>query len=211
MRKAAVLLVVASLALVILQPAQAKKPGKSPVPTTLYLHGSSLSGEADSAPGLIDLVSFMKMDATAPTGSEPRSKGYVWTNYACAGNRLHPVWLGDMSGTIVGDITLTFTSVSVPQSIDVRIWPDVFAQTCNADYPDPVAEATIEVPAGRGVVEIVIPNKSFIAHQGLMIQLSPTNIVTDAPGLGRVFYDSTDADSRIEFSCVPLKGRACAK
>jgi hypothetical protein len=209
MRKTLVLLMVGTFAVGILQPATAAK-GKA-VATTLYFHGSSPSGEADSAPGLIDLTTFMTMDSKEPTGTEPRSKGYVWTNYLCAGNRLHPVWVGDMSGTITGDIKLTFMSASVPQSIDIRIWPDVFNQTCNADYYEPVAQATVEVPAGRGEVEVVIPNKSFIAQAGLMIQFSPTSIVTDTPGFGRIFYDSTDAPSRIEFLCVPSKGKTCTR
>mgnify|MGYP006172398107 CR=1 FL=1 len=50
-------------------------------------------------------------------------------------------------GKIVGDIKLTFTSASAPQSIDVRVWPDLFAQACNADYRKPAADVTVEVPA----------------------------------------------------------------
>jgi hypothetical protein len=209
MRKALVLLVAGALAAGALQPASASK-GPA-VATTLYFHGSSPSGEVDSAPGLIDLTTFMRMDPKAPTGSEPRSKGYVWTNYQCAGNRLHPLWVGDLSGTITGDITVTFTSASAPQSIDIRIWPDVMAQTCNDDYFEPSAQATVEVPAGPGEVEVVIPNDRLIARAGLMIQFSPTSIATDTPGLGRIFYDSTNFASRIEFHCVPRQGKTCTK
>ena len=191
----------------MLVPAQARK--QASVPTTLYLHGETPSGEVDSAPGLIDLTSFMVMDPTAPKGSEPRSKGYVWSNTRCGGNRLHPVWVGKLSGKIVGDIKLTFTSASAPQSIDVRIWPDLYAQACNAEYRAPAADATFEVPAGQGVVEVTVPTKGFAVSSGLMVQLSPTPVGTDTPGFGRVFYDSVGADSRLEFDCVPRKGGSC--
>jgi hypothetical protein len=206
MRKA-LLFALASLSLCLaVAPAGAAKRA---VATTLYFHGTSASGEVDSAPGLIDLTSFMMMDTQAPTGSEPRSKGYVWSNYLCSGNRLHPVWLGHLSGKLTGDITVTFTSASVPQSIDIRIWADVLAQTCNADYFEPAAEATVTVPPGVGEVEVVIPNTGFIAQQVLMIQFSPTSIGTDMPGLGRVLYDSSDAPSRVSFKCIPRKGSSC--
>lgn len=200
----AALLLVAGLA-----PARAAGDSSRPVPTTLYLHGDSPSGEADSAPGLIDLTTFQRMDTSAPKGSDSRSKGYVWSNYRCAGNRLHPVWVGDVSGKIVGDITVTFTSLSVPQSIDIRIWPDLFAQACNNDYRAPAASATVEVPAGQGEVKVKVPNKGFAAYSGLMFQLSPTSVATDTPGFGRVLYDSVDADSRLEFRCIPRRGTSC--
>lgn len=197
------------LAVLALAPAHAARSGRKAVPTTLYFHGESPSGELDSAPGLVDLVSFMRMDTDEPTGSEPRSKGYVWSNYLCAGNRLHPVWVGDVTGRIVGDLKMTFTNVSAPQEVDIRIWNDVYAQLCNADYQDPAATVTVAIPAGQSVVEVTIPNVSFITQGRLMVQISPTNVVTDVPGLGRVLYDSVDADSRIEFSCIPKKGATC--
>lgn len=201
-------LIAAVVSVWLLSPAQASRGGRA-VPTTLYFHGSTPSGEVDSAGGLIDLTTFMVMDPVPPTESQSRSKGYVWSNYQCAGNRLHPVWVGDVSGKIVGDIKLTFTSASAPQSIDVRVWPDLFAQACNADYRKPAADVTVEVPAGHGVVEVDIPSKGFVAYRGLMIQLSPTSVGTDTPGLGRMFYDSTEAESRIEFKCIPQRGSSC--
>ena len=213
MRKLSItFLVLATLVSVgLLSPAgAAKKPRRAPVATTLYFHGSSPSGEVDSAPGLIDLTTFMMMDSTAPTDSQVRSKGYAWSNAACAGNRLFPVWIGNMAGKIIGDIKVTFTSISAPQSIDIRVWPDVFQQLCAGDYPEPAAVASVEVPAGEGILEVVIPTDGIVVSAGLMVQFSPTSIVTDTPGLGRLLYDSIDADSRIEFLCLPQSGTSCA-
>lgn len=187
-----------------------KKKKKVPVATTLYFHGISQFGEQDAVDGLIDLTTFMKMDPIKPEGDESKSKSMAWSNTNCAGNRLFVTWVGDVSGHIVGDMKVTFSALSAPQSVDIRIWPDVYEQLCDARYPTPAATTTVTLPAGQGVVEAIIPDADFNATAKLMIQISPTPIGTDTPGLGRIFYDSTVDLSRLEFTCIPASGRSCA-
>jgi hypothetical protein len=68
------------------------------------------------------------MDPKKPAGP-PKSKQItnylVGPNDQCAGNNLFPVWIGDVKGTVVGKMKLTFTAVSTPGKVDVRVWPDV--------------------------------------------------------------------------------------
>ena len=199
-------LVAASLA----APAFAAK--KKPVATTLYLHGTEVVGETESmaivAPG------YFSMDATEPSGSEPKSKqltNYVaGPNTQCAGNELFPVWVGDLSGTVKGDVTVTFHTISTPAAaVDVRIWPDVNSQLCTQetlgafDYPEPAGEVRVNLPPGPGSVEAVIEGVNFKAGSVLMLQLTP---VVEGPFFGRVLYDSTQFVSKIDFNCIPAGG-----
>lgn len=200
-------LVAASLA----APAFAAK--RKPVTTTLYLHGSQVVGESESfsivAPG------YLPMDSSEPSGAEPKSKqltNYVGgPNTECAGNELFPVWVGDLTGTVKGDVTVTFHTISTPAAaVDVRIWPDVNSQLCTQetlgamDYPEPAGEVRVNLPPGPGVTEAVIEGVNFKAGSVLMLQLTP---VVEGPFFGRVLYDSTDFVSMIEFRCTPA-GRA---
>src|SRR5688572_7942877 len=78
-------------------PAMAKKA--KPVPTKLFLHGSTVIGENDS----FSLVAegYLPMDKNEPS-AEMKSRQI--TNYVggpnsnCAGNNLFPVWTGAVSG-----------------------------------------------------------------------------------------------------------------
>lgn len=191
--------------------AAGKKPRRIPVLTTLYFHGDTDLGEIEAVEGITG-GTFMSMDPTEPTATQSKSKHFGWSNTQCAGNRLFAVWLGELSGTVLGEIKVTFSSLSPPQSMDVRVWPDVFAQLCNAEYPSPAAEAKVDLPPGQATVEVFVPNGGFLVGDGLMVQISPTQIGTDTPGIGRIFYDSTAAPSKIEFMCLPDPGAtSCTK
>lgn len=207
-------------------PAVAKKKAK-PVPTTLYMHGNEVVGELESSPQVADAP--LRMDPTEPTGAEPKShgiaNGLVTPNEQCAGNNLFPVFVGDVSGRIVGDMTVTLHALSTPgASVDVRVWNDKMGLLCtselsgSADYPEPVAEQTVALPAGAGALEVTFEKLDFVASANLMIQVSPT-VATELPTpdpapdgvfgpfVARVLYDSTDYASNVAFQCIPAKGK----
>jgi hypothetical protein len=191
-----------------------KKPKpQAPVATTLYLHGNEVVGEVENY-GLIASGTYMSMDATEPSGSEPKSK--FFTNYVagpnsqCAGNDFYPVWVGDLTGKVTGDVKVTFHSIASPGGIvDVRVWPDVASQLCTNetlgafDYPEPAGEVRVSLPAGPGTVEAVIEGVDFQAGSKLMLQLTPDPA---SPFVGRALYDATSYVSKIEFSCIPAAG-----
>ncbi|MGH2739841.1 MAG: hypothetical protein ACRDH6_05090 [Actinomycetota bacterium] len=197
-------------------PADAKKA--KGVKTVLYLHGTSGFGEEDS---FVHNSDFLPMDVKKPTGS---SKSKQITNYVvgpnvnCAGNNLFPVWIGNVSGKITGDIKVTFPTQGTPGTILIRVWPDTAADgaaLCNESYPKPAGE--VEASLGA-TVEAVIPKVNFTAKSFLLFQVSPV-IEFDIPDPGgailspfvaRIQYDSPDAPASIEFTCTPTKGKSCA-
>lgn len=206
-------------------PALAKKKAK-PVLTTLYMHGTEVVGEAESSPQVADQP--LKMDTTEPTGTEPKShgilNGIVTPNTKCAGNNLFAVFVGDVSGRIVGDLKVTLHAISTPGKVDVRVWPDVFGLMCTSnlsgstDYPEPAAEATLDLPAGHGTIEAVFEDVNFTASSSLMIQVSPDaeEVGTPAgeenymlPFFARVLYDTAEFASSVEFTCIPATGKSC--
>jgi hypothetical protein len=200
-----------------------KKKKVKPVATTLFFHGDSQVGEEDSFPNVND--AYLKMDATEPASSDMKSKqifnGVGTPNHMCAGNTFFPVWIGEISGTVVGDMKVRFHTVGTPGQVLVRLWPDQFSQACTSaasgttDYVEPVAEVVVDLPPGQGEVEAVLEKLNFKASMGLMVQISPafTPVAADrgvmAPFFSRVLYDSTDYPSAIEFNCVPAKGKSC--
>lgn len=217
MRRTAAIVLAIVLAVAVLAPAQAAKKRKKearPVATTLYFHGTEPLGELESFSLISD--QYLKMDPNEPTGSEPRSKqitNYVaGPNTQCAGNTLFPVWVGELSGKVVGDVKVIFHTISTPGSVDVRVWADVASLLCNSatagtmDYPTPDGEVRVALPPGPATVEAVIEDVSFEVGSVLMVQLTPVIL---PPFFGRVLYDSTDTPSRIELSCVPARGRSC--
>lgn len=212
MRKPLALALTAGLvATSLAAPALAAKKPKA-VPTTLYLHGNEVIGEVENF-AITSSGTYFDMNSEEPTAAEPKSKqltNYVGgPNTQCAGNDLFPVWVGDLSGTITGDITVTFHTISTPGSVDVRVWPDVASQLCTnetlgaADYPEPAGEVRVDLPPGPGTVEAVIEGAKIKAGSLLMLQLTP---VIETPFFGRVLYDSTSYVSKIEFNCIPAKG-----
>ncbi|MCA1823532.1 MAG: hypothetical protein LC640_04570, partial [Frankia sp.] len=102
-------------------------------------------------------------------------------------------------------------------SVDVRLFRDVDAQACNADYPDPIGEASVAVPTGQASkVTVAIPGinkKAKAAKFVLMLQISPslgTGGLIVPPHVTRIRYDSTAANSSLTFSCIPNAGaKAC--
>jgi hypothetical protein len=199
-------------------PAAAKKA--KPVATTLYMHGDSLIGEADSSPIVADAP--LTMDPTEPTGAEPKShgiaNGVVTPNHQCAGNNFFPVFVGNVRGRIVGEMKITLHALSTPGKVDVRVWPDKLGLLCTSDlagtsdYPEPAAEATVDLPAGHGTIQAVFEDLDFTATTNLMIQVSPETTPVGpeeifAPFVARVLYDAADFASNVEFQCIPVKGQ----
>jgi hypothetical protein len=208
----AVTLVVVSLA----ADAGARKRAK-PVKTRLYLHGTSPADEMDYG-ALGD--AYPTMDPRKPAGP-PKSKQItnylVGPNDQCAGNNLFPVWVGDVKGTVVGKMKLTFTAVSTPGKVDVRVRPDVASLLCTSDlaetnaYPKPAAEVTVDLPPGGGTVKAVTKRVRFRATRSLMVQITPATGPTGHldPFVARVVYDSPEFASSLQFKCIPARGRSC--
>lgn len=203
----------------LVAPALAKKKAK-PVTTTLYMHGSEVVGELESTPLVAD--NPLSMDPSEPTGAEPKShgifNGVVTPNHQCAGNNLFPVFVGNVQGRIVGDLKVTLHALSTPGKVDVRVWTDKLGLLCTSDlagtaeYPEPVAEATLDLPAGHGVIEAVFKDLDVLATTNMMIQVSPETTPAGpeeimAPFVARILYDATDYASNVEFQCIPNKGQ----
>ncbi|MDQ3879263.1 MAG: hypothetical protein M3290_13080, partial [Actinomycetota bacterium] len=175
----------------------AHKAKARPVATTLYFHGAYPIGEVEQFTGVVDNT-FMAMDTKAPTDSRAKSKNLGWADTNCAGNRGFVVWVGQVSGTIVGNLDVTFTAAALPHDVDIRVWPDVDQLMCTSTYPEPAAKKTVSLPAGQNEIKVEVPNTSLKVDHSLMIQISPSpSLGTDSPGLGRVFYDGTDAPSHV--------------
>lgn len=194
-------------------PAQAKKRPK-PVLTTLYLHDDTPIGDGVQRAQYVAGEGYMPMDATEPSGSVPKS--HFITNYAagpndqCAGNSLFPVWQGKVSGAITGTMTFSFTTVSTPASIVVRVWPDVTESQCDDSYPTPVAETRLELAGGEESHEVVFKGVDFQAMGSLVVQISPVLPLDGGnPFAGRVLYDATGYESALQFSCSPTTGKSC--
>jgi hypothetical protein len=189
---------------VIAMPAEAAKKKKKPVPTTMFLDGTSQWGEEDQ----IANGTYLKLTGAAGDGEKSMMlPNYVGgPNTECAGNSLMPVFVGGVSGRVVGDLKITFDAMSTPASqVEIRVWPDLSAQACNESYVPPFGTTTVAMPDGSGTVEATIEGLDFTAQAGMMIQITP--ILGGPPAYGRVFY-GTDA-SKIEFSCVPTSGKSC--
>jgi hypothetical protein len=201
----------------------AKKKKAKPVKTTLYFHGGELVGETESMGSVNDVP--LPMSPEKPSGSEPKSKqiinGVVTPNGKCANNNLFVNWKGDVAGTIKGDVKVTFSTVSSPGQVLVRLWPDIAALSCtsevsgSADYPEPAGETVVDLPPGTGEVTATLKNVKAKAIGSLLVQISPAHMDTPAgrqvfpPSFARVLYDTPDFASRIEFTCIPAKGKRC--
>jgi hypothetical protein len=200
-----------------------KKKKAKPVATTLYFHGASPIGESESMGAVADVP--LPMSPEKPSGAEPKSKqitnGVVTPNGRCANNNLFPNWSGKLSGTITGDIKVTFSTVGSPGQVLVRVWPDVLGLLCDSgvsgssDYPEPVGEAIVDLAPGTGEVTAVLKKVKAKAIGSLLVQISPVEMETPAgetvfpPSFARVLYDTPDFASRIEFKCIPTKGKSC--
>lgn len=202
-------------------PAEAKKKKPKPtppapvaVPTTMYMDGTTQAGEqetANAAPARPGTYLTLGKEA----GSGEKSHGIpsysVGPNNRCAGNSLFPVFVGPATGTIRGDVKVTFEAASTPGGkAEVRIWPDLAAQACNDTYPEPAGSVVVDLPTGRGAVEATIPGVDFAAAQGIMIQITGVAGTANPPAptippfYARAYY-GTDA-SKVEFQCIPAGG-----
>jgi hypothetical protein len=187
-----------------------KKVKPAGVATTLYFHGQYPVGEVEQFTGIVD-NSFMVMDKNAPVDAQAKSKTIGWADTQCAGNRGFVVWVGHVSGTVIGNLNVTFTAAAAPHDVDIRVWPDVDQLMCTSTYPSPAAMKTVSLPAGQNEIQVSVPNVSLKVDHSLMIQISPSpSLGTDSPGLGRIFYDGTDAASHVTFGCIPASGSSCS-
>jgi hypothetical protein len=189
-------------------PVQARAKRAKPVKTTLYMHGNAPVGDLTE---LYFNVGEGKVMAMEPY---PKSFSYqqVIANDECTGNPLTPSWQGDVSGTIVGDIKWVTHLLAPPSRVTARLWVDIPFASCTSsntgaeNFRPPDAEATVDVPPGHNEVKIVFKGVKKLKVQGTMIvqliELQPNN-------QGRVFYDSPDFPTRLQFSCVPARGKSC--
>lgn len=214
MKKA--LILVLSLSLVagaLALPASAKKKKAKPVATTLYAHGPSAAGEVDGAVWVTEVGKPpLTLDATEPAAGLPKSQNFFSPalNDQCTGLPLaFPTFQGDLSGTIIGDVTMTAHFVSAPSKVLARIWTDVPNFSCNDGYVEPASEVEVDVPAGKSEVEIVFPDMKQKALSWVLVEiLAPSG--SDYRGqVGRLLYDSADAATRLEFNCIPASGKSC--
>ena len=188
---------------------------KKPVETTLYMHGelpvADLTQWISGATG----ASHMVMDPTEPPAGAPDSQSFSFAagNLECAGNELFPSWEGRIAGKLASDVTIKANFLSAPTTVTARVWIDVPFGSCTSsntgstDFQPPVAEVTVDVPAGSNEVEIVLEGlKGKKATYSMIVQLHQTS----PAGQGRILYDSADFASRVEFSCIPASGTSCA-
>lgn len=193
------------LATTVVMPAHAKKKKAKPVAHTLYMEGTTPFGEMEMAnvpvarPG-----GYLQLIPEAGTGEKSMMiPNYVGgPNSECAGNSLMPVFIGEVTGTVVGDMKITFPAMATGGSVELRVWPDITAQACNDSYIPPAGSVQIDLPSGEGTVEATIEGLKFTPQATMMVQI--TSLPAAPPSYGRAFY-GTEA-STIEFSCVPAKG-----
>lgn len=192
-----------------------KKKKKKAAPVTFFFHGTETVGEIDLASNFGG--GYLKMDTVEPSEPAPRSRPFTtWTGDPqmwndCAASALLPVWMGALSGKVVGEMKVTLHTLSAPKAVTIQVWPDVASQTCasnsfgEGDYPTPAAEATVDLPPGPGESKIVLKKVKFDVENILTLQILP-----HGPAPGRVLYDAADFSSQIEFSCIPKSGKSCA-
>ncbi|MGH2730965.1 MAG: hypothetical protein ACRDJI_10220 [Actinomycetota bacterium] len=180
----------------------AKKPKK----TTFYLHGNQAAGESELPETWIDGIPHV-MDAQEPEGAEPKSQfvtNYgVGPNTECSGNGLYPIWKGNLAGTVVGNVKVTLHTVATPAAkLAIQLYPDA-SGGCNSalgnDFVPPATEAVVEVPPGPGVVEAVLPNRSFQVAGSMTLQIYIADQGT-SPAQVRLFYDSASMISSVQFA-----------
>jgi hypothetical protein len=208
MRKVVSLACLAILATVALSPGAGARAAK-PVKTSLYLHGYTPFGELDGADWFANGTPPMQMDKKKPTESAPKSMrlGTPGLNTSCTGLPLgFPTWVGNLSGTIVGDAKLTLHTASTPSNVTARIWVDTPVFSCNEAYIEPAAEVIAEVPAGHGHFHVVFKDLKLEAGSTVMIELIGTGVHSN----GRVLYDTPDLASVLQFKCIPARGKSCA-
>ena len=214
-RLSATAAVLALLVVAVAAPVEARARKAKPVKTTLYMHGNAPVGDLAELYFNIGEGKVMAMDKKKPTEPFPKSFSYqqVIGNDQCTGNPIFPSWEGDVSGTIVGKITWITHLLAPPSQVTARLWVDIPFASCTSeaagvdDFVPPVAEATVEVPPGQNEVKIVFKGlKKLPVQANMIVEL----IETSPANQGRVLYDSPDFPTRLQFSCIPAKGKSCA-
>jgi hypothetical protein len=209
-------LLVGLVASAIGTPAIAAKKKKKPIKMTYYLHGNDVVGETY----LNAEQTYMKMDSSKPTGSEPKSifvtNYVVGPNTACSGNGLLPTWQGLVAGSMTGTLTVTLHTVSTPATkLKVEVFPDGTGgcdggALGNSGYVPPAAVSSVDVAPGPAETKVVFKNVKFktLGHMLLQLSIDPAPLPT-GPQQVRVLYDTADFASSVAFSCTP-KGKKCA-
>lgn len=193
-----------------------------PITKTYYFHGASAVGESDNPP---TSDTTLRMDAKKPTGSDVRSYGVTnalaTPNSKCANNTLFPVWAGAAQGFLTGTAKVTIYTGSTPASkVTVRLFADPTPLACNDTFVEPMATATVDVPAGAGSVTATLKiaaNKTAKVSNEFVVEVTPAILQTVdtpqgpksvyGPSATRVFYDSVTYPSSITFSCLPKPGK----
>lgn len=204
-----VALVIAALGVPGAAAKKKKKKKAKAVATTLYLHGDAPIGEGAQAALNIAEGLIMSLDTEEPTDAVPKSYHFnnPVGNDQCSGNSsFFPTWVGDLSGTIVGDAKWHAHFVSPPSRVIARIWTDVPISSCNDAYIEPAREVEVELPPGHNEVEIVFEDLKLRARSTIMLELLQRAVTQH----GRVLYDAVDHNSRIKFKCIPASGKRCA-
>jgi len=212
MRRSLILVLVMSLCLGSFAVAEAKKKkkkkkGPKTVATTLFMHGQSPYGEMDGVQWFASQSppeSPMTVDAVEPDGStKSMAIGSPTWNSNCTGLPLgFPTFTGQFSGTITGDAKLIAHFDGSSGTAEARVWVDVGAfQACNDDYIEPHAMAEFE--AASGEVEIPLTGLNITGASTIMIEFVIPGRSAPMP---RLQYDSGDAPTRFEFSCLPPAG-----
>ena len=200
MKRTIILALVLGLIVGAVGAADAKKKKAKPVATTLFMEGTSALGEEDQ------YANSQNMKLQPEEGSGEKSRGF-WgaatsPNPDCAANLHLPVFVGNLQGTVTGDLKITFDAMSTPgNAVEIRVWPDISSQICNEAYIPPAGAVTVDLPAGSGTVEATIENLNFVSQGLLTIQINPVGI---PPGYARVLYGTPT--SKVEFSCIPAGG-----
>ena len=134
-----------------------------PQATTFYLHGTQPAGEAQMDETALN-SNWMILDTTEPAAGAPKS--IFVTNYFrgpntdCNGNGLLPVWRGNMTGKVKGDVTLTLHTVGTPTvQLVASLYADGTGQ-CASDGSNPA------LPAADGFYRCVVSNPGGIATTG---------------------------------------------
>ena len=181
---------------------KAKPKAPKPIPMTFFMHGTDTFGEAGSN---LATGEYHLLDKNPSTGSSSKSHqvfNYVGgPNTNCAGNSLFPTFVGELSGDVTGDMTVTFGALAGPATqVNVQVFQDVEGIACNADFPKVASSLTVDVPMGRGTVTAVLKNLKLKSKKTFMVQFAP---LPTSAGQARVFFDSTADNSSVAFSCLP--------
>lgn len=187
-----------------------------PVPTTLWLHGTSDYGNQDMAAG-----DPMTLDRTKPTGTTTKEAAVVGGNAAgqltvpkeCPGGPYIPAFDGPIAGTVTGPVTVKFYARGTGGKVTVQLLAD--PTDCTED-PIIAAEVLASVPASptASLVTATLPlSAKGLKVQGTLSVQFLSDQTTTSPGafgVSGISYDSTAAPSSVTFACLPKAGKkAC--